>query len=367
MSPVNEMHIEHTSEDKEPERRGLDAFSYRLMASSDLEFELQTLSGSTIPVIRELIFRLASVLTPLATIPSVFYFWNRGDTLLAMLDSVLSVALVAHVSLLLTSNIRIFTPLAQLLVSFVLFIFAVVLGPSEFIYWGFAFPISFYLLVDRPTSIYLNVFWWLICSSLAIVFLPPLEAVNYLFCLGSICFFTEILCTILNRNEESLKQMAARDPLTNTYNRRHMMVALDQALSKLDRYQSPCSIIMIDLDKFKAINDTYGHGEGDSVLRNLVEKLNRRLRRCDILCRYGGEEFVAILESTDLERATQVAEAICEEVRTADLTRNHETTTVSCGVAEAHRGETIDTWLHRCDLALYKAKAGGRDRVEIAW
>lgn len=366
MPSTQDMPLQQPESDTDGDASRLQSVIERLMASSDLQYGQQGLSESTIDVIRELVFRLASIGTPLATIPSVAYFWYRGYTLLAWLDTLLSVVLVAHVWLLLTRNVRIFTPLLQLGVSFLLFMFAVFLGQSEFIYWGFAFPPAIYLLIDKPASLYLNGLWWLLCSAVALSLLPTLEAVNFLFCLASISFFTGILYSVLNRNEESLKQLAARDPLTNTYNRRHMMEALGQALAKLDRYHSPCSIIMIDLDRFKAINDAYGHGKGDSVLKNLVRLLNQRLRRCDKLCRYGGEEFIAILEGVTLEQATRAAELICQEVRESDLADIDIATTVSCGVAEALREETIDTWLHRCDLALYKAKASGRDCVEVA-
>jgi diguanylate cyclase (GGDEF)-like protein len=122
---------------------------------------------------------------------------------------------------------------------------------------------------------------------------------------------------------------------------------------------------MIDVDRFKSINDTFGHQEGDVVLVNLSRVLGKRLRCTDRFYRYGGEEFVAFLTATTRAGTAFVATSLCQQIRTAALSTK-TAVTISCGVAEVQPGEAALDWLARCDTALYKAKSSGRDRVEIA-
>jgi len=170
---------------------------------------------------------------------------------------------------------------------------------------------------------------------------------------------------ILMRHEKYLERLAERDPLTNAYNRRRMMQDLDEAVSMQGRYQWPASVIIIDVDKFKTINDTFGHQEGDVVLKNLAIKASSRLRTTDRFYRYWGEEFVAFLTSTDVKQAALVATSLCEMIRNTALS-NKTPVTISCGVAEVIKGDTVNDWIERGDAALYRAKNGGRDRIEVA-
>ena len=142
------------------------------------------------------------------------------------------------------------------------------------------------------------------------------------------------------------------------------MDLLDEAKIMFARFQTPASILMIDIDRFKSINDNFGHKEGDTVLCNLVQVLCGRLRRSDKICRYGGEEFVVVLIGARLEQGGNVAEELRGMIERARLS-SKISVTVSCGVAEAKNSDSVLEWLSRADSALYRAKAEGRNRVVL--
>lgn len=163
-----------------------------------------------------------------------------------------------------------------------------------------------------------------------------------------------------------LQEQAIRDPLTNVYNRRFLADAMDRELAQADRSEKPASVVIIDIDFFKQFNDTYGHRCGDHVLQYIAEFLGTRIRRGDVLCRYGGEEFVVFMPSAPLEAAHQRAESWRNEMANAFIEYEglHMKTSFSAGVAgyPVH-GSTSDSILSSADRALYHAKRTGRNRV----
>ncbi len=169
---------------------------------------------------------------------------------------------------------------------------------------------------------------------------------------------------------EKLKQEAIRDPLTHLYNRRYLEMSLSQELSRSQRTRKPVSVIMIDIDHFKQINDSFGHAAGDLVLRKLGEFLQQNIRKSDIACRFGGEELTVVLPEANLEQAADRAEQLRLGIKHLAL-RFHQHNlgeiTASFGVASfPDYGKTEQDMLHIADLALYCAKKEGRDRVVTA-
>lgn len=333
-----------------------------LMESS--QFSHEQIALLPLPVMRELVLRCIAILLTLAIFPAAFFNWYIDLKVLAVLEWILVVTLAVNAWLLIRKNKRIFSPLALLIIAAVILVAPIALGVHSFIYFCFAFPVAFYLIVDRRSSIYLNVTWWVVCAVLAALVLEPLSAVSFVASHAAVCLFLEILFSIITRFENQLRDLSVRDPLTNAFNRRAMKEAMEYALQMHDRYEGASSILMIDIDRFKAINDDFGHKEGDKVLRGLVSLISQRLRRTDKLCRYGGEEFVVLLTNTDREQSYQLAESIRKQVSDAQLS-HRAAVTISCGVAESRSGESVQDWLHRCDQALYRAKHAGRDRVEL--
>ncbi|MBI5138040.1 MAG: GGDEF domain-containing protein [Nitrospirae bacterium] len=164
------------------------------------------------------------------------------------------------------------------------------------------------------------------------------------------------------------------DPLTGVHNRRHMEARLAEEIARSRRYGMPLSVILFDIDHFKRINDAYGHQVGDNVLTALGRLATNALHQADIVTRYGGEEFLVIAPSTNLDEAVSAAERLRQKVAdhafvagAGDDPRRVIPVTVSMGVAcLAGLSESRDGLLMRADIALYRAKAAGRDRVERA-
>ncbi|WP_223807180.1 GGDEF domain-containing protein [Montanilutibacter psychrotolerans] len=174
-----------------------------------------------------------------------------------------------------------------------------------------------------------------------------------------------------------LKELASRDELTGLYNRRHLMDTLEQQQDRAVRYDEPFALCILDIDHFKRVNDSYGHGVGDEALRAVGECVRSHLRRMDVIgrgksqstCgRYGGEEFLLVLPHADGADAW----VSIERLRTAMHDSPALTSagplsiTFSAGVAQYRHGESIADMLRRADAAMYRAKSEGRDRVELA-
>ncbi len=167
--------------------------------------------------------------------------------------------------------------------------------------------------------------------------------------------------------EQQLKQLSITDPLTGAYNRRYLQEALAQEVRRADRYGTPLSLIMFDIDHFKRINDTCGHDVGDEVLKGVVRRFRRRIRKADVLCRWGGEEFMILCVETPLSAAIQLAETLMQALHEhgiADAVL--ERVTASFGVAHYQAGESLNTLLKRVDDQVYEAKQAGRDCVRYA-
>lgn len=165
---------------------------------------------------------------------------------------------------------------------------------------------------------------------------------------------------------EKLRNQALRDPLTGLYNRRYMEDCLQRFVRLADRENREISLIMVDLDHFKRLNDEHGHSFGDQVLRDAALTLTGSLRETDIVCRFGGEELVVILPDCPLERAADKAELL--RLRIEELSNTHGADiSASFGVASVpHTSQSVTDLLQAADQALYKAKQGGRNQVAKA-
>ena len=177
----------------------------------------------------------------------------------------------------------------------------------------------------------------------------------------------------LDRANQRLEYLSYMDELTDIANRRYFEEHFDQEWKRAERYLRDLSLIMIDIDFFKGYNDTYGHKEGDSCLRQVATALKHTLKRPgDFVARYGGEEFIAVLPDTDLTGSAGIAESMRSNVRSLGIEHNGNPptrkVTISLGVASTvpQSGElTPDTFVTESDKAMYRAKQGGRNRVEV--
>ena len=164
---------------------------------------------------------------------------------------------------------------------------------------------------------------------------------------------------------EKLEQLMLTDPLTGVGNRRLLTKRLGEEVLRAQRYERPLTVVFFDIDHFKRINDTYGHNIGDMVLASVADKLGSGLRECDLLCRFGGEEFVVLLPETEMNKAIKVAERMRMDIAHMRLPQIQEAITISAGLAELIVDESGEQLLERCDRALYLAKEAGRNCCRI--
>jgi diguanylate cyclase (GGDEF)-like protein len=163
-------------------------------------------------------------------------------------------------------------------------------------------------------------------------------------------------------------QMALKDPLTGVNNRVAMDSTLQREVELANRYGTPLSLIALDVDRFKRINDTYGHANGDRVLKSVASAAVSSIRSTDIIFRFGGEEFIILLSNTAEEGALCLAERIRQRIQAGKYMCNEAmiSATASLGVACLNKGENVHSLFSRADQALYRAKSEGRNCVKLA-
>lgn len=193
-------------------------------------------------------------------------------------------------------------------------------------------------------------YWSRIC-------VEPLQKDNTIF--GFIGIYTNI-----TEHKELIRQ-AAIDPLTGIYNRAQLNLLLTQKVEQTYRERSTFSILFIDLDHFKAINDQYGHLEGDRVLIEFAALTRDSLRNSDLFCRWGGEEFIIILDKADLDTAYTIAEKLRHTIRQHDFGLN-TSITLSIGISEYDHALTIGDTIKAADTAMYLAKKRGRNQTVLS-
>lgn len=181
----------------------------------------------------------------------------------------------------------------------------------------------------------------------------------------------------LRQSEELYRQLAITDPLTGIFNRRHFYQLSESELQRTCRYGRPLAVMMIDIDYFKKVNDSYGHAIGDQVLQTLASLIREALRTIDIFARYGGEEFIVLLPETQLRDVRPIAERLCRKIAETPvpIEANHISITISVGASAfepsaqlfpSSKKVTLDQLIDLADKALYEAKETGRNRVCIA-
>ena len=178
----------------------------------------------------------------------------------------------------------------------------------------------------------------------------------------------------LQSSQEELKLLIATDPLTNLYNKKYFIDTAEVIFQLAKREQNKLAVIMLDIDDFKKTNDCCGHKAGDQMIKKLALKLQTMMRKSDILCRFGGEEFVVLLPGSDINGALTTAEKIRQAVAKLCFSCDHKiqsgndqeiTLTISAGVAQINlqQDDKIDSIILRADLALYEAKNSGKNTV----
>lgn len=235
-----------------------------------------------------------------------------------------------------------------------------------YFFWVFpAFSANFFLL--RPIyAIALNL---AIAAAMIPICLQIDDPIARLGMLMSMIFTGSMIYVFAreaNKHHELLQTYAAQDPLTLLGNRRAMNLEMSRCIEDLKRHGTQASVIVLDLDHFKLVNDNFGHKCGDEVLIQTADLLRQRIRKTDRVFRFGGEEFVVLARNTQLDAAQKLAEKLRTEIAQHISSAKLGTITTSLGCAALHLEETADQWFEQADKAMYQAKDLGRNQVVLA-
>jgi diguanylate cyclase len=228
--------------------------------------------------------------------------------------------------------------------------------------WSYPTVLLFTFALSRRMANVCNVLLLFSISGLVYHYIGVDYTIRFSATLTLTILLANIILGIVVDLHRRLIDQASVDPLTGAFNRRHMERCLADAIERQRRTSAPASLLLIDIDHFKRINDDFGHATGDAVLKAAVALIEGRSRKLDLLFRIGGEEFMLLLPDTRESAAAVVAEQLRASIdgsRLAEAAR----VTVSIGVSELRPGETMDAWMKHADEALYAAKNAGRNRV----
>jgi len=250
------------------------------------------------------------------------------------------------------------------LVPIIIFFLVVALRKQDIIgaLWCYPALISFYFILPERKA-------WLANAALLLITLPQIwvvlehsVAMRVTITLLVVSTFSIIFLRMISIQQHKLETQIATDPLTGLNNRTLLQFTLERAIQQSQRTSIPMTLIILDLDHFKTVNDTLGHDAGDSVLRGIGKLLMKRLRGADKVFRLGGEEFALLLYDTDEENGIHVAEELRTAIESSSFIPNRSVT-ASIGVASLQPDEDWKDWMKRGDQQMYRAKSEGRNQV----
>jgi diguanylate cyclase (GGDEF)-like protein len=317
------------------------------------------------PTVEEYLPLLLGIVGAVGVFPFAIIRFLHGEYLIALLDAALVVGLTGLSWYLYSShNVRVASVALALLAVVGLLLTNYMKGATQ-IFWIYPVLVGVFFLIERREA--------LAVSALAVGGLVPIVTDQFdSFALVSIFVTIAVTCalayafaTITRGQRDELMLLATKDPLTGVGNRRALQQKLDEAIAAKKRSDNNCSMLMLDLDHFKQVNDQHGHAKGDEILIRITELVGMRIRVTDRIYRIGGEEFVILAEGLNLENAARLAEQLRTIVEAYDLAPL-STVTISVGVAQHHAGESAEDWMSRADNALYMAKHSGRNRISRA-
>jgi diguanylate cyclase (GGDEF)-like protein len=256
-------------------------------------------------------------------------------------------------------------PPVVVVMSIALVMLSLYLGQNYSLYLLFPMLVALPILLKTRWAVVLGVLSGLLAAPAVLTEYDRTTAAAIGISMGLTWVVSAWLVFAMTEQSRRLRGMAITDSLTGAFNRRYLELQAVKCLRDWDRYHRPASLLLLDIDHFKRVNDKFGHAVGDTVLRRLVALVQQRLRRVDILCRFGGEEFVVLLGETSGDQARHVAEELRRVVeRTKILPEGG--LTISVGVCDVRQVQDVEHWFKLADAALYLAKRNGRNRVERA-
>lgn len=308
---------------------------------------------------------LFAVLATFGVAPFVVMRYLNGEYLKAILDLIIVVIAGANAWYAYRTQ-SVFYPSILAATQYSIATVAVIYlnGPLYF-FWMFpAFSANFFLL-RAPFAITVNVLIMLAMIPIAIQVDDQVAAFGMLASLLFAGSMTFVFSREANKHHQLLQTYATQDALTQLGNRRSMDLEMTRCIDDFKRSGIPATVIVLDLDHFKEVNDNFGHQCGDGLLVDIANLLRQRARKTDRLFRFGGEEFVILARNTHQESAKVVAEDFRTQIA-AHIKSPAGAITTSLGCAELRSGETAIQWFERADQAMYQAKEEGRNRVILA-
>ena len=239
-----------------------------------------------------------------------------------------------------------------------------IVGPQQ-VYWAYPALMAVFYLVRPRIALPLAIITVAALLPKIAGHMDPKTTTTIVITIIVMSSFATAFSLLTNRQRQQLMQLATKDPLTGVGNRRGLDEKLADVVNNHKRNGMTASMLLLDLDHFKKVNDVHGHAVGDQILVRVTEILNLRIRVTDSLYRIGGEEFVVVLETQNADRATHLAEQLRFLIMANELVPE-QPVTISLGVAELLPNETPNDWMQRADEALYRAKRGGRNTTSVA-
>ena len=228
--------------------------------------------------------------------------------------------------------------------------------------WCFPAVLAFYFTLPERQAWISNAALYVVAVPWAWTVLDTPVAARVAATLLGVSVFSAIFVRVISVQQRALAEQVVTDALTGLHNRALLPTTLGHAMEQSRRSGAEMTLLALDLDRFKEVNDTRGHAAGDAVLRGVADVIGSRIRRSDVAFRLGGEEFLALLYGTGHDEGSRVAEELRAAVASKDLLPDRRVT-VSVGVATFNGDADWEAWLKRCDEKLYSAKAEGRNRV----
>lgn len=233
------------------------------------------------------------------------------------------------------------------------------------LYWAYPAASALFFLLPLREAIASNIIFVGIMAVVSFINFPEADFWRITFSLGLTCLFSMIFAWLVGKLQNEMTRLATTDPLTGCFNRSQLSDVLNSQIQMRERYERVSSLILLDLDDFKVINDQWGHLAGDKVLKEFALRLRKRLRESDYLFRIGGEEFMVVLPETNQHEGNLLAHQLLTSISARPFLEDIKAT-ASAGIAEISKGETWSVWLNRVDQALYDAKSRGRNQIVSA-
>jgi diguanylate cyclase (GGDEF)-like protein len=306
-----------------------------------------------------------STVAVLGVLPFAVFRFADSDWMMAGVDTVIIMGFsFLGVSVLRPRRVR-FASLSIVILCVVGVLTTVYIRGEQQIYWAYPALLATFYLAKPGEAV--------LISTLTIIALVPalvpkmdgLILTTTLVTLIATSVFAYAFAFLSRGQRDQLLQLARKDPLTGAGNRRALDEKLLEVCAAQARSNTPSSMVLIDIDNFKEINDEFGHAIGDQILIRLTEIIELRIRVTDSLYRIGGEEFVVVIEGQAKDKARRMAEQLRTLVEANELAPEGSVT-ISLGVAQLSVGESPGDWMHRADLALYESKRSGRNQTSLA-